>query len=61
MHTSPVYMRETQKNRVTPHNGQSHHLKYRLRLKTKERGWMGREDSYGNYMESHLEKHTKQE
>lgn len=38
MHTSPVYMRETQKNRVTPHNGQSHHLKYRLRLKTKEVG-----------------------
>ena len=31
-----AYMRETQGNWVTPWNGPSHHLKYRLQLKTKE-------------------------
>lgn len=29
-------MGEAQENRVAPQNGQSHHLKYHLQLKTKE-------------------------
>lgn len=32
----PIYRRETQEDQVTPQNDQSHHLKYRPQLKTKE-------------------------
>jgi len=50
-----VYMWETQEYWVTPQNGQSHHLKYHLQLKTKDVG--GGESVVGAYQE----KHSKQE
>ena len=40
-------------NWVTPGNTSSHHLKYHLQGKTKERWWMGGRAPLGGYQENH--------
>lgn len=50
----PVYMGETQENRVAQQNGRSHHRKYHLQLKTKD--VRGRGVSQGGDQEKHSDK-----